>query len=163
MSDYRKNWSFDWRAAIWAGLIAGTLATLAQVALWLVFTDDFPTILLRDAHLTAAMVLGNSSLSPLASFDVGVLLIATLIHFTLSILYAAVLIALAARLDAVPSLLAGISFGVALYVINLNGFTAIFPWFEQARGWITFIAHVMFGTIAIWVYRRLDVSNARSR
>ena len=139
------------------------MATLAQVLLWLIFTDNFPAILFRDAHLTAALVLGDSVLSPLASFDVGVMLTATLIHFTLSIAYAAVLTALAARLDAVPALLAGVGFGVALYVVNLYGFTTIFPWFEQARGWITLITHGIFGAVAISVYRWLDISNARSQ
>lgn len=163
MSKCCINCQFGWRAAIWAGLIAGTLATLAQVLLWLIFTDNFPAILFRDAHLTAALVLGDSVLSPLASFDVGVMLTATLIHFTLSIAYAAVLTALAARLDAVPALLAGVGFGVALYVVNLYGFTTIFPWFEQARGWITLITHGIFGAVAISVYRWLDISNARSQ
>lgn len=163
MSKCCINCQFGWRAAIWAGLIAGTLATLAQVLLWLIFTDNFPAILFRDAHLTAALVLGDSVLSPLASFDVGVMLTATLIHFTLSIAYAAVLTALAARLDAVPALLAGVGFGVALYVVNLYGFTTIFPWFEQARGWITLITHGVFGAVAISVYRWLDISNARSQ
>ena len=163
MAKYCIYCQFCWRAAIWAGLIAGILATLAQVLLWLIFTDNFPAILFRDAHLTAALVLGDSVLSPLASFDVGVMLTATLIHFTLSIAYAAVLTALAARLDAVPALLAGVGFGVALYVVNLYGFTTIFPWFEQARGWITLITHGVFGAVAISVYRWLDISNARSQ
>lgn len=97
--------------------------------LWLIFTDIFPILLLRDAHLTAAVVLGNSSLSPLTSFDVGVILTATLIHFTLSIAYAAVLTALAARLDAVLSLLAGVGFGVVIY-----GFTVFFLGFSRRVG-----------------------------
>lgn len=150
-------------ATVWAGVIAGTLATLMQMLLWLIFTDDFSAILFRDARLTAALVLGESVLPPPPTFDVGVMLTATLIHFTLSIAYAAVLKALAARLDAVAALLVGVGFGVALYMVNLYGFTAIFPWFAQARGWIALIAHGVFGVAAISVYRWLDISNARSR
>lgn len=154
---------YGWRAAIWAGVIAGTLSTLIQVLLWLVFTDDFPAILFRDARLTAGLVLGGSVLPPPATFDVGIMLAATLIHFTLSITYAALLAPLAARLEAVPALLAGAGFGVMLYMVNLYGFTAIFPWFAQARGWITLIAHGVFGVTVSAVYLYLNVSHARCR
>ena len=119
------NCRSDWCVTVSAGVIAGTLATLIQMLLWLVFTDDFPGILYRDARLTAALMLGESVLPPPATFNANVMLTATLIHFTLSIAYAAVLAALTARLDAVAALLAGIGFGVALYMVNLYGFTAI--------------------------------------
>lgn len=148
---------------VWAGVIAGTLATLAQVLLWLVFTDDFPTILFRDARLTAALVLGGSVLPPPATFDAGIMLAATFVHFALSIAYAALLAPLAARFAGIPALVAGATVGVALYIVNLYGFTAIFPWFAQARSWITLIAHEVFGGVSISVYRWLEVSNTRSR
>jgi hypothetical protein len=151
----RINWLSGWRAMFWAGVMAGITSTLIEVLLWLVFTDDFPVILYRDARLTAAMVLGGSVLPPPATFDVGVMLMATLIHFIISITCAALLALLTARLDTIPVPLAGIGFGVALYVVNLYGFTAIFPWFAQTRGWITLIAHGVFGLTAILVYRWL--------
>ena len=158
-----KNYQSGWRATIWAGVIAGTLATLVQVMLWLVLTDDFPAILYRDARLTAAMALGYSVLPPPATFDVGIMLIAALIHFMLSIIYAALLAPLATRLKTILAPLAGVGFGVTLYIVNLYGFTAIFPWFAQARGWITLIVHMVFGVTAITVYRWLYVNNARSQ
>lgn len=89
-------------------------------------------------------------------------IVATLIHFTISITCAALLALSAARLNAIPVLLTGVSFGVALYVVNLYGSTAISPWFVQARGWITLIILGIFGLTAISVYRWLDVSNVRS-
>jgi hypothetical protein len=109
------------------------------------------------------LILGGSVLPPPATFDVGVMLVATLIHFILSIAYTAVLAALAARLAAVTALLAGIGFGIALYLLNLYGFTLIFPWFAQARGWIALLAHGVFGITAISAYRYLNVNNARSQ
>jgi hypothetical protein len=144
------------------GVIAGTLATLIQILLWLTFTDQFPSILYRDARLTAALVLGKSVLPPPVTFDFGVMLVATVIHFTLSIAYAAALTTLAARQGIIKALVSGISFGVVLYLVNLYGFTAIFPWFVQARGWITLIAHVAFGVTAILAYRWLNISNVQS-
>ncbi len=163
MANCRMNCQSGWRAMIWAGVMAGVVSTLIQILLWLIFTDDFPAILYRDARLTAAMVLGSSVLPPPATFDVGVMLAATLIHFTISITCAAVLAISVARLDTIPALLAGIGFGVALYVVNLYGFTAIFPWFAQTRGWITLIVHGIFGLTAISVYRWLEIRNARSQ
>jgi len=151
-------WLSNWRAMIWAGVIAGIASTLIEILLWLIFTDDFPAILYRDARLTAAMALGSSVLSPAATFDVGVMLMATLIHFMISIACAVLLALVTARLDTILAPLAGIGFGIALYVVNLYGFTAIFPWFAQTRGWITLIAHGVFGLTAILAYRWLAFS-----
>lgn len=158
MDRYRINWLSGWRAMIWAGVMAGIASILIEILLWLVFTDDLPSILYRDARLTAAMVLGGSVLRPPATFDAGVMLMATLIHFMISITCAVLLALLTARLDTIPAPLAGIGFGVALYLVNLYGFTVIFPWFAQTRGWITLIAHGVFGLTAISVYRWLIFS-----
>jgi hypothetical protein len=167
MDRCRINYLSGWRAMIWAGVMAGIASTLIEIMLWLIFTDDFPAILYRDARLTAAMVLGSSVLSPAATFDVGVMLMATLIHFMISISCAVLLALFTARLDIIPAPLAGIGFGIALYVVNLYGFTAIFPWFAQTRGWITLIAHGVFGLTAILVYRwlifRAPFTQARSQ
>ncbi|MDE2260432.1 MAG: sodium:proline symporter, partial [Betaproteobacteria bacterium] len=138
------------------------LVVLMQTLLWLIFTDDFPAILFRDTRLTAALVLGSSVLSPSATFVPSIMLTATLIHFAISIVYTAFVAALTARLDATRALLAGLGFGIVLYLLNLYGFTAIFPWFVQARGWITLITHGLFGVTAVLVCRWLYISNVRS-
>lgn len=152
-----------WHAIIWAGVIAGALATLVQVLLWLFFTDDFPVTLFRDARLTAALVLGSPVLPPPATFEAGIMLAATLVHFALSVAYAALLVSCTARLGGFPALLAGAGFGVVLYVVNLYGFTEVFPWFAQARSWIALVAHGVFGVTVISGYRCLHIRNERSR
>lgn len=162
MGKYRTNCRSGWWIAVWAGLIAGTLATLLQISLWLLFTNDFPAVLFRDSRLTAALLLGGAVLPPPATFDMVIMLAATLIHFTLSIAYALVLKILAVQLDGINPLLLGFCFGIALYMVNLYGFTLIFPWFSQARGWIALLAHGAFGVAAISVYRWLEFSNAQS-
>lgn len=138
-----------------AGVAAGILATLVQLLLWLAFTDDLPALLFRDARLTAALLLGSSILPPPATFDMAAMLIAALIHFVLSVAYAAMLTALTVRLGTLAALMAGVGFGLALYVVNLYGFTLVFPWFAQTRGWITMIAHIVFGLSAVLAYRSL--------
>lgn len=150
-----------WFSVVLAGVAAGVLSTLIQVLLWVIFTDSFPAILYRDARLTAAILLGQSVLPPPASFNLGVVLVATLLHFSLSIIYVASMAFIAAFLKTVPNIWVGVSFGVALYVVNLYGFTEVFPWFAQTRGWITLIAHGVFGVVAILVYRWLNITDAR--
>jgi hypothetical protein len=165
MNNCRANLKFIGLSIILAGIAAGIVSTLIQMLLWLIFTDGLPAILYRDARLTAAVVLGISVLPPPATFDAMVMLVATFIHFSLSVIYAALLASIAAFLKSVPAFLLGIGFGGMLYLVNLYGFTMIFPWFDQTRGWITLIAHGVFGLTAILVYQglnaRVSVKNAQ--
>lgn len=140
-----------------AGVVAGTLATLAQVLLWIAAGEDAWALLLRDSRLTAALVLGEPALVPVGSLDVRVVLAATLVHFSLSVLYAAVLLPAAKRLAPVPSLSAGAAFGALLYFFNLHGLTIVFPWFTVTRGSITLAAHIVFGMAVMLAYLILRV------
>lgn len=144
-------------AAIWAGVTAGICSTLVEVLLWVVFTDAFPGVLFRDARLTAAMVMDTGVLSPPGAFAPWPLAVATLIHFTLSIIYAMAMAVLINGRGRWAALAAGALFGAVLYGINLYGFTRVFPWFAQARDWITFAAHLAFGISAAWVYHALSL------
>jgi hypothetical protein len=140
------------RAVLLAGICAGVVSTLAQLLLWLLSGQDALLLLLRDSRLTAALLLGNAVLPPPATFDFGVMLAATAIHFMLSMLYAAMLLPWKGRSMA-PSLIIGSGFGVALYFLNLYGFTALFPWFAEARGGITLTVHAIFGIVVMLTYR----------
>ncbi|HEV8553487.1 MAG TPA: sodium:proline symporter [Casimicrobiaceae bacterium] len=142
-------------AAVCAGIAAGIFATVVQIALWSVFADALPTILFRDARFAAAIVLGRGVLPPPASFNGPVMLVATLVHFALSIAYGMALSPLISRLRTAPSMLAGAVFGLCLYGINMYGFTAIFPWFEATRDWITVVTHLVFGVAAAGTYKML--------
>ena len=73
-----------------AGIAAGTLATVAQLILWWLADMAPVDTLLRDARLTAALLMGRAVLSPGVAATWLILLVATLIHFTLSVLYAIV-------------------------------------------------------------------------
>ena len=146
----------NWSGALYAGVAAGILATVVQIALWSIFADALPTILFRDARFTAAIVMGRAVLPPPASFDWPVMLVATLVHFALSIAYGFILARLTSRLGHPLSLLAGAVFGLLLYAINMYGFTTVFPWFEATRDWITVAAHLVFGIAAAGVYKMLS-------
>jgi uncharacterized protein YndB with AHSA1/START domain len=142
-----------WAAAVGAGIGAGIIATAVQLLLWWAYSIPLPDILLRDTRLAAAIVMGRRVLPPPASFEWDVMLVATLVHFLLSISYGLLMAPLLSRCGLRQALLAGALFGLALYGINLYGFTAVFPWFEASRDWITAAAHVSFGITAAGIYK----------
>lgn len=134
-----------WIAGAAAGVIGGTVATGVQMILW--WTSSHPPVemLLRDSRLAAAIVLGRTVLPPPVTFDTKVMLAATLVHLALSVLYGVLLARLIARLNPLYAILAGVTFGLSLYWLNMYGFTVLFPWFAQSRDWITAMTHAAFG------------------
>jgi len=154
-----------WRRAAVAGIAAGVVATAFQIALWWVAAEPLPAIFFRDARLTAAIVMGSQVLPPPATFDGMIVLVATLVHFALSIAYGLILSTMISRRGAPYGLrrcaLAGAAFGLLLYAVNMYGFTFVFPWFVATRDWITAATHAVFGTVAAIVYKT-STSAARS-
>jgi hypothetical protein len=145
--------NIHWRSAALAGIAAGVIATLVQIVLWWAASEPLPVMLFRDARLTAAIVIGRQVLPQPATFDWSIVLLATLVHFSLSIAYGLTLSVIISRLSTSLSLLVGAAFGLFLYAINMYGFTFAFPWFAAVRDWITAATHVVFGVVAAVVYK----------
>lgn len=143
----RQRGRIDLAMAVLVGVAAGVLATLAQLVLWWLAGMPLAETLFRDARLTAALVMGSAVLPPPATARWDILLVATLIHFALSVAYALLPACVAPRLRLGPALLAGALYGVAIYGINLYGFTLLFPWFAVARDGVTLFAHLVFGMV----------------
>jgi len=142
--------------AVLLGLTAGTLATVAQMLMWWLEGTPVLATLLRDSRLTAAILLGRDVLAPQPGWPWRVLLVATLIHFALSIAYAALALVIAGRLHRRKVLPGGALYGLSIYAANLYCFTAVFPWFVVSRGGATLIAHLVFGIVALggaWLLR----------
>lgn len=133
-------------------MAAAVASTLAQCLLWALAGLDVWSLLLRDARLTAALLMGRGVLPPPAGFAADIALVAAAIHFVLSLLYAAMLLP-ARRYPNGWALALGAGFGIVLYGVNLYVFTLVFPWFVVARGGITLTAHVVFGVAAAGAYR----------
>lgn len=155
MQPPRSRAALDWRAAAWAGVAAGIVSTLAQLVAW-GFVGALPEALFADSRRAAAIVMGARVLPPPASFDLLVMATATLVHFGLSIVYGVVLAQALRLLPRVRASWVGALFGLALYLVNLYGFTVLFPWFVAARRWDTLLAHLVFGVVAAGTYRRLS-------
>lgn len=132
------------------GLGAGVISTAAQLALWTLAGMPVFETLFRDARLTAALILGAAVLPPPSTPRWDILLAATLIHFALSIAYALVPAYLVGRLTTLRAIVGGASYGLAVYAINMYGFTLLFPWFAVARDWVTLATHVVFGITLAW-------------
>ncbi|WP_215796656.1 SRPBCC family protein [Paludibacterium yongneupense] len=145
-----KRGQLDLMMAFVTGLGAGAIVIAAQFGLWWLAAMPLPETFFRDVRLTAAMVMGTRVLLPppsTASWDI--LLVATLIHFTLSIVYAVIPAHLAGRLRLSPFLIFGAVYGWMIYVVNLYGFTLLFPWFAVARDGVTLAAHLVFGVTLV--------------
>lgn len=139
-----------WQAAMSAGFIAGIVFLVIEMLLVPAFLHggawDFP-------QKIAALVFGPSLLSPEATFHGGAVFTALVVHFALSIVYGLALGAFVAPLEKTPALSMGVIFGMTLYVVNFYFFTAWFPWFVDARNWVTVVAHLAFGLVAVALYK----------
>ncbi|WP_425450131.1 hypothetical protein [Virgifigura deserti] len=145
----------DWKAALWAGLIAGAIFMMLEMILVAVTGMGSPW---GPPRMIAAMVMGRDVLPPPATFDLGVLMIAMVIHFVLSIVYGFILAWILWRwgLGLGLALLAGAAFGLTLYLVNFYGFaSALFPWFAEARNWVSILSHIVFGAVLAWAYKAI--------
>jgi hypothetical protein len=145
--------AMDWRAAIWAGLIAGLLFLILSIAILWAVVGAAPGVLFR---YTASIVLGEGVLPPPTSFEPLIVAVALLTHFLLSVLYACVVAFIVHRGGLWTGIIGGALFGLALYAINYYTFSYFFPWFFALRSWIVIVSHVLFGAVAGGIYETLE-------
>lgn len=142
----------DWKAAVWAGLIAGAVFLIAEMGL-VALMGNSPW---GPPRMMAAIVMGKEVLPPPATFDMGIVMMAMLVHFILSIVLAAIFAPFMTTLGMPMSLLVGVVFGLVVYTVNFYGFTALFPWFAMARNMVTIVSHAIFGLALAWAYKTLQ-------
>lgn len=143
----------DWRAAIIAGILAGALTMLLWVILLALTTGGS---VWAPFHHVAAILLGQSVLTPSQTINPQVVLTGTVIHLFLSVLYSVILAFIIHRWGLWVGIIGGAFFGLALYVINYYTFTTLYPWFFPLRGWIALVGHVFFGAAAGGIYEGLE-------
>ncbi len=145
------------KTGIIGGLVAGLVFLIVEMIL-------VPTVgggsAFGPPRMMAAIVMGEGVLPPPATFDAPIFLVGMLVHFVLSIVLGVVFAALFARRAYSDTTLIGIgaAFGLVVYFIHFFGLTAIFPWFEMARNWITVFAHIVFGAVLGWWVARHRVA-----
>jgi len=141
----------DWKAAAWSGVIAGIVFVIAEMLLvWLVMGMS-PW---APPRMMGAMLLGKDVLPPPADFSMPVMAAAMAVHLPLSIIYGLILGWIVHRLEMGTALLVGAAFGLmAVYFVNFYLIAPLlFPWFVEARNWISIAAHVLFGMVAAGAY-----------
>lgn len=139
----------DWVAAVWAGVIAGAVFLVLEMLMVEMFLG---MSMWGPPRMIAAIAMGEGVLPPPETFDAGIVIMAMVVHFALSILFAIVLALIVQRMGFGAALAIGALYGLALYLVNFYGFTAIFPWFAMARNWVSITAHIIFGAVAAWAY-----------
>jgi hypothetical protein len=144
--------ALSWNGVFWSGLAAGVAFMMLEMLLVWAFMGQSPW---GPPRMIAAMAMGQGVLPPPATFDFGIMMAAMFIHFTLSWLLAVAFAWLFGGLGTGTAVLVGAVFGLAIYLVNFYGFTAIWPWFAQARNWVSIFSHVMFGVILAWSYKAI--------
>jgi hypothetical protein len=133
----------DWKAGVWAGLIAGAVFMMAEMLMVMVFMGQSPW---GPPRMIAAMVMGKDVLPPPAAFDMGIMMTAMMIHFPLSIVYGLIVGWIVHRMSSTSAVLIGAIFGVAIYFINFFLIAPVaFPWFTMAQNWVSLVAHLIYG------------------
>ena len=144
VSARRRVRSTDWRAGIFAGIIAGIASDVILTG-GTMLRGDTPWV---PAHLIAAMVFGFDALPPPSDFEPGFVAVASLIHFALAIGYGLIGAWLFDRLSYRAAAFAGAVYGLALYVVNYYLIAPIlFPWLAELRGIVGIATHFTFGTV----------------
>lgn len=151
MEDSRKHMHqvMDWRAAIWAGLLAGATTLLVLLVAYPLATGGTPWTVLR---FIAAILLGSAVLPPPTTFHALAAVTGVIIHLALSVLYVTVLALIIHRWGIIVGVLGGALFGAALFLINLFTFTNLFAWFYPLRSWPFLLLHLFFGALAGGLY-----------
>ena len=84
-------------------------------------------------------------------------------YIVLSLIYAFIFAWIAGQwqMTMTAAVSGGLLFGLVIYAVNFYGFTAVFPWFAEARNWITILAHTIFGLTLGVVYEPLARKDSR--
>lgn len=143
------------KSAVLAGLIAGAVFMMLEMIMVPLFMNGSPW---GPPRMIAAIVMGKDVL-PMpgqpVTFSFSVLMVAVMLHFILSIVFAVILGFICKKMSMGASIMVGAIFGLVLYFVNFYGFTALFPWFAMARNWISIFSHIMFGAIAAYAFKKM--------
>jgi hypothetical protein len=149
----------DWRAAIMAGVVFLVL----ELVLATLIPGGSPW---ASPRMIASTLLGRSVLHAPGTFEASIMVAALVLHFVLAIVFALILSLIMApfRFDSSTAMasLVGAVFGLAMYLLNFYGMTRLFPWFAEARNWISVVSHLVFGVVVADTYLRLERKDAHS-
>ncbi len=154
----------DWKAGALAGLIAGVVFLMLEMALVWMVQGMSPW---GPPYMMAAMVLGADVLPAMgtwAPFDLKIVMIAMMIHFPMALILGLLGAWLIHRFELAVAVMIGAAFGLAIYLVNFYIVAPMFfPWFEMGRNWIGAFSHIMFGAVIAVSYIALRKSHPVDR
>lgn len=143
----------DWRAALIAGVVSGTVFLL--LTMWLTYSSIGSAWLLP--RVLASALLGADILTPSAGDGWKVWGAALALHIPLSLGFSSLIAYVLHRWGLLVGIFGGALFGLALYGINFYALTALLPQFTIIKSSALAFSHVMFGAFAGGVYELLEV------
>ncbi|HEY7241119.1 MAG TPA: hypothetical protein VH600_18240 [Burkholderiales bacterium] len=146
----RSMHRIDWSATIWASIIAGIVFAVLAVTMAPLFEGKSPW---APLHMIGAIALGPSAMASPDSFDLGVVATAVVVHLALAIVYGIILAYIVTRMETGLAVVVGGLYGLALYFINFYGFTRLFPWFADARDWVSIFVHIVQSGLMAGLYK----------
>lgn len=144
--------TINFKAAVWAGVIAGVVFMILEMVMVPLFLGGSPW---GPPRMMGAILLGPEVLPPPATFDFGIFMAAIVVHFIISILFGIVAAFIFNKMSFGMALLVGAVLGLVLYFIGFYLMTEFWPWFAMARNWVTIFAHLVFGLVAAWAYFKI--------
>lgn len=138
----------QWFRAVYAACLAAIVFLVLQMLIAATIQGYSPWMPIR---MIAAIALGTSAL-PETGSPVGVLVVAFLLHFGLSIITAWILAPLVHGQALGMTLATGAAAGLVIYLVNFHVLVLGFTWFEGIRGWSTLLNHLVFGTVLTGSY-----------
>jgi ribose/xylose/arabinose/galactoside ABC-type transport system permease subunit len=146
----------DWPAAAIAGFGAGAILMVLELLWSTLAAGGNPW---ETSHMVAAIVMGPDVLQS-ATFSVGVVGVALVVHYVLGMVFGLILGAIIAPFHFDSSIgmlmMVGAVFGLVLYMFDFYGMVHFFSWFAEMRSWATFAAHVIFGMATALIYWKLE-------
>lgn len=135
--------SIDLKSVVYSGIVAGIIFLMAEM-LMLAMAGQSP---FGPPRMMAAMVMGKDVLPPPATFEIGIMMAAMMVHFIISVIAAAVFGIIYKMLSRsiIAAMILGAVYGLGFYFFAFYVMTGIWPWFEMARGTISIIGHILFG------------------
>lgn len=144
--------SLDGKAAVMAGVVAGIVFMMMEMLLMPMF--GFASSAWAPPRMIAAIGMGEGVLPPPATFDMTVLMVAMMIHFATSILFAVVVAFIIRRMSMGAAIAVGVVAALLLYGFVFYVMTSVaWPWFENGRNWVNILTHIVFGAIVAWWYK----------
>ncbi len=154
IAEERRAYSrgIDWGAALTAGVIGGIVFLMMQMLLMPLF--NFAPSMWGPPRMIGAIVFGAEALPPPASFDLTIVMVAMVIHFMTSLLFAVVVAFIIREMTDGMAIGIGIAIALLLYALVFYGMAAgPWPWFANGRNWVNILTHIAFGMIVAWWYK----------